>query len=165
MQEYHVKAGKHRFSPVKWGIVFFKKKLSAKVRFDYDCKYDIGNNQTDINKLFGVGWFPHHHINSARWGWRWSPEKEKIELFAYIYSKRKRISEHVDDVAVGQTVFLSIIIHENKYTFILEKKNRAPIAKIIEANVKSFGYKLGAYFGGNIPAPHKMSILIENGNN
>jgi hypothetical protein len=164
MIQCSVKKGKHRFFPNKWALWVFPKKLSTQVIFDFDCRYNIGGNQTDINKLFGVGWFPHHHRNSARWGWRWCPEKEKIELFAYIYSNKKRISEYIDDVSLGNSITLTINIYKNRYAFIIEKKNRAPVAKMIDGITSFIGYRLGAYFGGNVPAPHGMTILISNGN-
>ena len=59
---YTIKAGKHRAWPFRFGLYWFKKKICFRVSFDQSCKYQLADDdQLDINKLFGVGYFPNHH--------------------------------------------------------------------------------------------------------
>jgi hypothetical protein len=157
---HQVKANRHRFKPITFGLSM-SDVISAQVCFDFNCKYDLkGDDQQDINKLFGVGFFPHHHRNSARFGWRWSIVKQKIELFAYVYNRGVRQVEYLDDVRLGDTVTLTITKWSNRFGFIVEHPIRFQTMKFLNGNPSFIGYKLGPYFGGNRPAPHKMRLWI-----
>ena len=51
------------------------RKMSCEVSFTESCRYNVGKDQSDINKLFGfsVGM---HHKNSVRVGWRYVPSAD-----------------------------------------------------------------------------------------
>ena len=68
---YRIHKGKHRAWPPVFGL-FWKKEMSRDVYFDLSAKYDLPGDadDEDVNKLFGFGFFPSHHIESARFGWR-----------------------------------------------------------------------------------------------
>jgi hypothetical protein len=153
-----VKANKHRFTPISFGLTC-SDIISKEVQFDYSCKYDIGGDQYDINKLFGVGFF-HHHSNSGRFGWRWNIVTQKVELFAYVYHKNRRISEYLCSISLGEKVRLSILLEGTGYGFVVQRMNQQAVHKFIEGKTYFIGYKLGAYFGGNRRAPHDMKIFI-----
>ena len=155
-----VKANKHRFTPISFGLTC-SDIISKEVQFDYSCKYDIGEDQGDINKLFGVGFF-HHHSNSGRFGWRWNIVTQKVELFGYVYNRNRRISEYLCSVSLGEKVRLSILLEGTGYGFIVQRTNQQAVHKFIEGKTYFIGYKLGAYFGGNRRAPHDMKIWISN---
>ena len=61
------------------------------IMFDNSCIYDIGTDQLDIQKLFGVEWGGIHN-NSARFGFRYDNSTEAIEILAYCYDDGKRLN-------------------------------------------------------------------------
>ena len=67
--------------------------LSYKVRFTDSCKYTLPpEDQLDVNNLFGIGYFPYHHKNSVRFGWRYNPEQpDKMEIMGYWYDNGERM--------------------------------------------------------------------------
>lgn len=162
MSIYRVRKNRHRFHPISLGFSF-SNEISKQVIFDESCKYDLGNvNQYDINKLFGVGFLPHHHYNSVRWGWRWSNVKQKVELFGYVYSQGKRSERFIGDVRIYESVQLSIVITGDGYLFVLKAGQEKTSIIFMEGSSTIVGYKLGAYFGGDEKAPHDMKILMNN---
>lgn len=157
---YKVKAYHNRFRPASIGLVF-SKSLSKRICFDYSCKYDLKTeDQLDINKLFGVGYWPHHHQESARFGWRWNESVGKMEIFAYVYSRGKRISKGICMVSAGVFYQYHLLVQKDRYVFVVV----SPTGMHFHMDVKvdrhciGVGYKLGAYFGGNLPAPKEMTI-------
>lgn len=146
----------------------FKDELEKKmtVCFTESCKYELeGEDQHDINKLFGFG-YGYHHTDSDRFGWRWNPEKEKIELVTYSYVSGKRISsEHIAWVDIDEEVELGLWVHTENNIY-----QRWVVFSIIQNGKKSvtprgyatkrpwFKYSLGLYFGGNRRAPQTIKI-------
>ena len=59
------------------------------VKFYPSCRYNIGEDQSDINKLFGLS-FGFHHNQSERIGWRYDRITDKIELLLYTYHIPKK---------------------------------------------------------------------------
>lgn len=155
-----VQQGRHRFSPAPVGLTCTDI-ISRMVQFDYDCRYDLKSlDQLDINKLFGVGFFPNHHRNSARVGWRYNRETERIDLFTYVYHNGRRLYEYLCDVKLGETFRATITLEGKGYGFIIQRENKTAVHRFVRGNPSFIGYKLGAWFGGNRPAPHKMHIWI-----
>ena len=124
------------------------------VRFDDSCRYNIGKDQGDINKLFGVGYFPHHHKNSVRIGWNYHPETDKIRLYAYWYINGVRDWLYMDSVNIGDYVYASIHINRGTHKIDIQGKRFVIVRK------GSLGYLLGPYFGGNQTAPHNINLEI-----
>lgn len=132
------------------------KKISYNVMFTPSCRYQLGDDdQADINKLFGIGYFPSHKMHSVRIGWRWDEQAGKIELLAYgrkdWYMKYKPIG-HVE---TGQWVKMEIHQKWGEYHDI--KIDGMPTATIY-VSPNPVGYLLRPYFGGNKKAPHDMWI-------
>jgi hypothetical protein len=155
-----VKASEHRFKPRSLGLVF-SKSVSKQICFDYSCKYDLKtSDQFDINKLFGIGYWPHHHQESARFGWRWNTDTEAMEIWAYIYSRGRRISQFICQVRLGALYDYGIYVQDSMYVFVVTDNKFFRYSKTItvEKHMIMVGYKLGAYFGGNMPAPKEMII-------
>src|SRR5687768_12090001 len=84
---YKIKAGEHKGRPIRIWIWYNKKSLTRRVMFYPCCRYTqtLPEDYKDTNKLLGVGYFPDHQIDSARFGWYYSNEMEKIVLVAYSY--------------------------------------------------------------------------------
>ena len=157
-----VKKSTHRFLPSLFGLSV-KKKIRKDVCFLVGCEYNIDKDQTDINKVWGVGFLPHHHVHYARFGWVWNPDKMMVEVYAYYYDKGQRKSEWISDVNRGEIVRLELDIHPDHYIFAVRhrySRYRYTLCKVTPS-FKLIGYKLGPFFGGNRTAPHEMKLLIK----
>lgn len=156
---YTIKKGKHRAKP--WMFAFFlKKKLSYRVSFDTSAKYFIGQDQDDTNKLFGIGFFPHHHKESARFGWRYNENLNRIELLAYCYVNGHRLIELITTIPFHVSYVLEIEIIDQEYRFTVNKE--MPITTAIPFyHKKKIGYRLGCFFGGNQPAPQTITVEMK----
>lgn len=155
-----IKKGTH--APFRLPELVNDARLAAVVNFKRNCVYDIGiSDQADINKLFGIGYFPSHHNNSVRFGWRYVKEMDAIEILAYWYAKKKR-----------QHASLCFVKLESCYLYILNIVNNGHILSVYDGSVQighyvisdvkgGMGYLLRPYFGGNQKAPHDMDIEID----
>lgn len=150
-----VKKGSHRFRP-SWPWLVFRKHMSYTVTFLPSCRYDIGADQKDWNKLFGVGFFPHHHRNSYRFAWRYDPEYDVIQIGAYWYYEGERRSSVIGVTSINGNVKLTLDYNGEVTLWRIDDK----VAWAIVGNWPMIGYKLGAYFGGNRSAPNDIKIKI-----
>jgi hypothetical protein len=127
--------------------------------FHADCAYYLpGIDQMDTNKIFGIGYLWSHHADSARFGWRYNGETEKIVLSAYAYVGGERVIIDLGEVPFGKYVRLTIKVDYGKYVFYVDGFE----ARYIEFHhKKKCGYPLGVYFGGNRLAPSTMHIDIK----
>jgi hypothetical protein len=129
------------------------------VIFDSSAIYTTQDpqNQGDINKLYGFteGYDPHY--NSARIGWAFY--KNQLRLYGYVYNDKKRISEEISTVKIGETIKCSIKVEEGNYVFTVNGHSlKLPrTAKTAQAD----GYQLYPYFGGDETAPHHIRIRIK----
>lgn len=156
---YTIKKGKHRAKPLMFGL-FLKKKLSYRVSFDTSAKYFIGQDQDDTNKLFGIGFFPHHHKESARFGWRYNENLNRIEILAYCYVNGNRIIDLITTVPFHVSHKMELLISKRNFVFTVYKE--LPMVLVIEHNRhKKIGYRLGCFFGGNQPAPQTITIEMK----
>lgn len=160
-----IKKGRHRGTPNPLRIYLNKTKIVYDVYFNPSCKYDLGNqNQHDVNKLFGIGYIPHHK-ESARFGWRYNKDTEKILLSAYCYVKGERIIKELCEVPFFRWQRLELVIFNDEYMFTVADKeqiwNRSAIAHIDKQHNRCLSYRLGLYFGGDEKAPREMSIEIK----
>jgi hypothetical protein len=160
-----VKKGHHYFKP-HHNKITFEKTIFKRVVFEYDCKYDLSDDdQLDINKLFGVGFFPHHHRNSIRYGWRWNNDRHVIELFAYVYDRGKRKAQYILDLKIGVQYTLCLFINTENCLFVIQDQRGWTIRTLLIKHtipIMLLGYTLHPYFGGNKTAPHSMTINITN---
>ena len=134
------------------------RKMSCEVVFAESCRYDVGRDQSDINKLFGFS-LGMHHRNSVRVGWRYVPTVDMIEIVTYIYRKGERWKEqHVDWVCFGKCVKYTIELREGCVVHFFAG-DRWCAGEILGTQSKIFfSYPLSLYFGGNCTAPHDMLI-------
>jgi len=179
---FTIPAGKHRARPIRFGLWWRRTHFSWVVRFDESCKYYLGKvDQLDVNKLVGIGylsrprvivtryfnrfWFwglkPMHWTDGARFGWRYSAEKDKIEIMAYCYIDGEQIIDHLADAFIGESYMLKIEVVKTGY-WLTVKGPGYTAEKIYRHNHnKRLQYRLGLYFGGNQKAPHQMTVKIE----
>lgn len=144
-------------------LLMDQQRLAAKVMFTKSCVYDIGiEDQADINKLFGIGYFPSYHKNSVMFGWRYVIDMDVIEIMAYWYSKKECNWIHVCFVSLEKEYLYILNILEIGHTLDVYD-NTKKIGNFVVSDVggRSIGYLLRPYFGGNQKAPHDMKIEIE----
>jgi hypothetical protein len=137
---------------------------SISVRFNESIRYDLGEDQSDVNKLFGYsyGW---HHDQSDRIGFRYVPATRNVEIVLYSYSEGKRLkTEHLCNFEIGVTyqIDFGITIVDNLRSVqvvIFDQTHKVCEASLKRTyKVSKYGYTLGGYFGGNRRAPHKITI-------
>ena len=162
-----IKKNHHYPTPFEFPKLFFNKNyLKAKktICFDDSFKYDIDTDQTDINKMFGFSYGYHHH-NSDRIGWRYTPNKNQVEILLYSYDQKKVIKKHITFVDLNDVIKIGLTVIKDHYT-----KERNVIVYLYQNNSFShfnyvfycpssvINYSLGWYFGGNRCAPHNIKI-------
>jgi hypothetical protein len=161
---FRIPAGKHYSRPFRFGIWWGKKQFIYKVKFTESCRYDLGDDdQLDTNKLFGVGYLPHHHTDSARYGWRYNKESGQIELLLYCYVNKLRSIILLASCEIGKEYILFLTVNKDNYNFKVIDENGQRIGGYALAfyHHKKFQYGLWPYFGGNKVAPHEMKIEIQ----
>ncbi len=132
--------------------------LSFSFRFDETAVYDVGSDQSDINKLFGFaeGSPSAIHEWSARFGWRWYDGRLEILAYAYIDGERK--SELLGVMEPGESGVGYIGSDDESYRFtfgsstVVFPKNRS-----FSDRTKYLSYP---YFGGTTAAPHDVFVWV-----
>jgi hypothetical protein len=135
-------------------------KIRFKARFDSSAVYQTidGDNQKDINKLYGMSdCESDHQVNSARFGWRWVDSALEIWAYSYVNGERKLI--FVSNVPLNSSVTYEIIFTDTNYMF---RVNDIEVSLPRHCKGEAKGYKLYPYFGGDENAPHKITIEIED---
>lgn len=154
--EIIIKQGTHGNGSFK--PILFPKQMSRTVIFDESCKYDlIDSDQYDVNKLFGLGFFPHHIQTSARFGWNWNIKNEVIDIFSFIHRQGKFYFDFMTFIEIDKPITLTLFIQRRQVIFEAQKKT-AFITKSEQLNTNPLAYELRPYFGGNETAPHDMKI-------
>lgn len=161
-----IEAGDHEpFPKRKAGVLISPSEISAVVTFDSSCIYDLNSvDNQDWNKVIGLGFVGSkdqdlgeapHQVDGARVGWRWSPQRQRIELASYIYVGGQRSMFKVAETAINQPTKLTIKIDYDRKVYQVLGGTPVPFT-----HDKSFAYKTGLYFGGDYPAPHKIRVKI-----
>lgn len=141
--------------------------LEKKIKFTASCRYNIGENQKDWNKLFGMsfGYMPlfkqfQMHYNSARFGWRYSPESDCIEVAPYLYTGGKRQYAEILGIQpfpceIGKEYEMSITAYKSYVVYAIGSK-----VWVIDQDVPSHrGFTAPLYFGGSKRAPHTIEVI------
>ncbi len=161
---FSIKKGKHRAWPPVIAL-FFGKRLARDVEFDISAKYDLGTDDNkDVNKLFGFGFFPSHHKESARFGWNYNAAENRVNIFYYCYVAGERMFGELCSVPLYTRIRMSIDIIGNVYSFTVTDAHNGWFeyggTDVHFDHKKNIGYRLGLYFGGNNPAPNDIKIKI-----
>ena len=161
---YKIKKGSHYKQGFKVSLTF-KDQIRFQCLFDESCVYDLKSNDNyDINKLYGFGTSFHHHMQSARVGWRCLDNKN-IQLVSYTYdgkSWKNRLKEQVlGTVRPGQAFTCTITIGDNLYRYDFHSEDeKNSVYDPIYRKCWPIRHILFPYFGGNMPAPHDMSLEV-----
>jgi hypothetical protein len=179
-----IKKGTHMARPHMFGVFHNKRIMEYEVTFHDDCRYHLdGGDQGDINKLFGLGFtnawkvlpiftvaaiglpfilWEEHHKFSARFGWTWDIEHERIAIFTYCYNHKIRESQEIQLVPLNTPLRYRLQIQPDWYTFsILNKKDETLVWRAIPSgHKKQVSFPLNPYFGGNQYAPQDIHLTL-----
>lgn len=159
---FRIPKGHHRARPIRFGIWWSRNSFSWVVKFTESCRYDLGNeDQGDTNKLCGIGYLPGHHTDSARFGWVYDREIDRIVLHAYCYVDGRRLISSICSCEIGKEYRIRLQVLATAYYFDVYEPISVKAAGMITVphfHHKKFKYRLGVYFGGNARAPHDMEI-------
>ena len=160
---YVIKQGQHQFKPNNFNLDFVVNDTEFKTwecLFGSTCSHDLPYPESlQVNKLAGYAKI-HHHLESLRLGYRWNKETQRMDLFPYYYYKGKRTiaTLPITSVRLDKYFRVSMTIRPNSYKLYVGKNSIST-----PSNFRTYiGYELGPYFGGKIPAPHDMTIQIDN---
>ena len=159
-RKYLIRQGEH-YAELKAVEALQSNTLEFYATFDRTAVYDLGDNalQSSKNKLMGFSDCNSlHHDNSARFAWQWYGGK--LEIYADCYVNGTRVEKYIGAVAIGEKNKYTLLRMQDYYAF---KLNNQEIVKIERGTTcdKGLYYMLWPYFGGAIPAPHDITILIE----
>lgn len=161
-----IEKGDHESFPKrKSGVLVSPTDISATVTFDSTCIYDLGTvDNQDWNKVFGLGFVGSkdqdlgaapHQVDGARIGWRWNPQRNCIDLGAYVYVEGQRTMFKVAETLINQPTRMTIKIDYDRKLYQVLGGTPVPFT-----HDKTFAYKTGVYFGGNMPAPHQIRVKV-----
>lgn len=155
---YTILKGFHYSLPPLCSPVFGDKdRITKFISFDNSCRYDLeSEDQLDVNKLWGVGYFPSHHQNSVRFGWRYDKAVDMIEILAYWYKDGARDFSSLGHVGFNERVRYTMWRSPDSHRVRLDYG--PPF--LVPVSPQKIGYTLRPYFGGNRTAPHTMKIMI-----
>jgi len=158
-----IKKGRHR--PGFWTVlrtlgITWEDRMHREVIFSHASKYDhpgIEDDQ-DVNKLFGFGFWPGHHTHSARVGWWYDASIGKFILMAYVYIAGQRITEKLCECLFNHRYQVTIFNNRGLYQFYVKNEfdEKAGYWDIRHGHGKRFAYLPGHYFGGNNVAPNEI---------
>jgi len=140
--------------------------IEKKIRFTDSCRYSVGEDQKDWNKLFGVsfGFTPlikqfQMHENSARFGWRYDIQSDCIQVAPYLYTDGRR--EYAETLGltpfsceIGREYSMSITPYATYVTYSVESTHWNLTQEIPSKR----GFSAPIYFGGNKKAPHTIVV-------
>lgn len=160
---FRIPSGAHYSRPWRLGIWWNRKSFAWRVTFTDSCRYDLqSDDQLDTNKLCGVGYFPgFHHVDSARFGWRYNITTGLIDLIAYCYVDKQRIIKPLASCEIGKEYNLKLYVGDCLYSLcVLDPVTNAydGYVTVRYTHHKCLQYGLWPYFGGNQTAPHAISI-------
>lgn len=162
---FRIPRGKRRAMPLRFGFWWRKTSFTWNVKFTESCRYDLkSEDQYDTNKLCGIGYLPGHHIDSARFGWRYWEVNGQIELKAYCYTSGQRVMQNLAFCEIGKEYQLQLNIAKHDYIFnVVDAETGKPVGGSIipYGHDKKLQYRLGVFFGGNQVAPHDLKIELE----
>ena len=165
---YTCQAGKNAFRPSVSLNIGHKPKLKGWwVTFDETCKYTLpGEDQKDWNKLAGLSFSLYtNHQNSAMFGWRWNPATLLFEVNAYCHiSGKVEMSVPFFKAKPNKefAAWLEMDYKRNTVTFHVYAGTPADYEKVETTiafnNLPIITREIGAWFGGNNPAPQEMLL-------
>lgn len=138
--------------------IFYCKRIRYKWfgRLDNTCKYDIGEDQLDWNKLVGIT----NHLNprkdSVRFVWRYDKKKDVFEIGVYKEIEKKFKGYSLCTVKANEIIEMRFTFSRN---FVKASVNNYSLT--LPFLINNFVWRLNPYFGGNKTSPHNMKIKLK----
>jgi hypothetical protein len=149
--------GCHWFLPVIPRFYWKRKKFNWLVSFDGSCKYDIQEEQLDWNKLVGVSNYLNPRKDSLRFVWRYNIPNDNFEIGIYVEKNKVFNSFTICSVKENEKLELELLLSSNS-SMIMSANG---ISKIVDFKLNDFSIRTNPYFGGNMPSPHKMFLMLK----
>lgn len=135
---------------------------------DESWLYDIGENQSDINKLSGIifdSWNNIHRF-SVRFGWRYLNGNYEILSYTYLpdYGKEP-IKEHLINIRLFEPYYCKLEMTDNYIRHsITDINNKSTVINVIYHNNKlpSDSWITHFYFGGDCKPPHPVTCTMKS---
>lgn len=186
----------NQFTSLRFNL-FHNGRYTIKVVFNETAKYisDNHDNQKDWNKLAGVSWgfkplakqFQMHE-NSSRWGWRYNPETDCVEIAPYYYNNGQRHYAENSNLKILSLPYdkktklfkpaILDIVPNKEYNLVhyiwatkwLEMNKTIEMQNVTIQSAKQSvpsvaGFIAPMYFGGDSVAQRDIRTEIENINN
>lgn len=136
------------------------------VEFKEGCLYQLeGEDEFDINKLFGVG-FGDHRRCSGRFGW--NSVDGKLNVYAYVRNRGVMQWAHIMSCSPNESLDMFLKTGNGYYEFsILRSGGERWQVKLGRESYwlhDLLPYRLYPYFGGTSKAPHDMTIHMKDVN-
>lgn len=189
MKKILIKKGKH-YNRFFFGLSF-KKVIRKTFIFHKSCRYVLPKeDEGDINKLFGVYSITLkgllytlksivtaiknknlklikslHQYNSVRVGWLYNNACDCIDIYAYVYENGTLSFKKICSTKIEKEYDYIIRISKSySKLIVIEHSTKIIDSLMVPSNIFASIYlNLGAYFGGNNPAPHDI-IIKKRGN-
>jgi len=151
---YTIEEGRHKSESLP-SIKLNSKYIEFEALFNSSCIYNIGQDQSDINKLYGFSNGTNHLENSARFGWRWY--NNELQILAYTHIDSKIQWKYITTIDYNKIYSYKLSITNNNYVFTCNNTT----VELPASGKGVIRYYLFPYFGGNKTAPHKITITIK----
>lgn len=162
-QAIKIRQGHHFTAEFPYRVLFRRAELRYQMRFDTTFRCNVPQrDRYAINKVFGIG-FLHHKLNSARLGWVFNPDTEKLELWAYCYVNTRRRFRKLTEVVWNGIYDCSLAVdYEQKtVTFLLLEPDGKRIQHEVTYDwLPPIQYRLRPFFGGTKPAAHDINFQL-----
>ena len=161
-----VRKGKHGFKPYRLTLRRKPELLASGVIFGEAAKYKLPYpDQADWNKGAGIAYrLLTNHKRSVMWAWRYNPFANSFEFTGYVHGKSGAVvkeDKNFFSAAPGEPVGITVMVNPDHVTFMfqgtLEGKT---IVLPIDFKPGRLGRGIGAWFGGNNPAPKNLSFEL-----
>ena len=166
---FKIKKGKH-YSSAVWTPRIVRRCVRDEVKwlkFDaniINARYGLGNDNDQINKLFGysLSLFESHHKNSIRIGWTFNPTTDKVDFYAYYYDGGLRFVEYLGNQEVDKydNCSVSVEMCTTSGQHIVMFNDEVFAFNLLSKPSGKFGWILNPYFGGTQAAPHELGFII-----
>jgi hypothetical protein len=153
---YTIFKGWHFSMPLLPRFYIKKNKFKWYAQLNNSCKYWIGEDQLDWNKLVGIS----NHLNprkeSIRFVWRYDKKKDVFEIGLYKELDEVFKSYSICTVKPNQIIELRLLFSKN---FVKASVNNNSLT--LPFLINNFVWRLNPYFGGNRTSPHNMTIKLK----
>lgn len=155
-KHFVIQQGEHYAKPLLVKPV--DKVYEATYYFNETCKYDIGSDQTDWNKLGGISDIDPHNW-SARLVWRYLNDSISIGYYIYDPSEPQVQKDELLKIPIDSEVYFKIIDADSAYYY---QVNETYFKYYHGAKHEGIKITPSLYFGGNKKAPHNIEISVKH---